>query len=441
MTVSDTITAIATPPGVGGVAVIRVSGPQALALALQITSLKTISANQIKPATIFSYKTKQRLDHGLVAYFAGPHSYTGEDTIEINCHGSRYIAQRIIEECLQAGARLAKPGEFTRRAFLAGKIDLSQAEAVAEMLVAQTDLTAHLALNHLEGDIAKAVRGIRQKLLGFLSAIEASLDYPEEIEEPKFNNELLVIHQEVQQLLKDSATALTAVKGISIALVGKTNVGKSSLFNALAKMNRAIVTDVHGTTRDYLEQEILMQGVRVTIVDTAGIRDSVDQVEQIGIARSKEFLTAADLVVCLLDASTGITDEDKKILETIKAKKNVLYVLNKIDVAPKAAYPNAILVSASNGNGLVALEQAILQKMEIQQLDVNKTVYITSWRQREALVRAEQKLAKILSTKIDFIDMIAVELKDIIIACGEITGESVSEEIINHIFDHFCVGK
>lgn len=438
-----TIAAIATPPGTGGVAIIRISGPKALAIAKQLTKKSSFKPNSIVPTGIYTTLGTE-VDHGVVSYFKAPRSYTGEDVIELNCHGSYFLAQQLLEECLKAGASLAGPGEFTKRAFLAGKIDLTQVEAVAEMISAKSATSAQLALKHLEGDVSQAIRQIRTELVQALAEIEACLDYPDELEEPpraKLSQQLTHYKKTIDQLILDAHTGQILREGIRIALIGKTNVGKSSLFNRLAKASKAIVTDVHGTTRDYLEANIIIKDVAATLVDTAGIRDPQDTVEKLGIERSKEFLHAADLILFILDATTGLTSEDKQIIAQLP-KEKTLWLANKSDTG-KNIPAAALGISAKTGEGLAALEKAILKKMDLAKLDMSAHVYISSLRQKEQLLRIQDIFVRALGSikNAGYIDLLAVELKEAIVALGEITGDQVSDEIISHIFSNFCVGK
>lgn len=442
----DTIAAIATPPGTGGVGIIRISGHNAFKI-IQILTNRTAPwpPYSLTPATIYDTVKKEPLDQVIIGSYHAPHSYTGENTIEINCHGSYFLTNKLLTECLQAGARLAKPGEFTRRAFLNGKLDLTQVEAVAEMIGAKSDLSAQLALKHLKGSISRQIAAIRQTFMQLYAEIEASVDFPEEMQEPqkeKIKHLLKTNQQEIALLLRNSAQGLMIKEGLKIVLVGQTNAGKSSIFNALLKEEKAIVTEIHGTTRDAIEAEVDLHGIRATLIDTAGIRESQDKIETLGIQKSQEFLKTADLVLYIVDASKGLTAEDQAISEQVK-EKPLIFVLNKIDLAPDVKLKDAVNVSAQQEKGLDKLKTVILKLMDLYQLDISKQTYISSLRQQEILIRVNNAIAEALNLLDEQVplDILTIDLKKIIVELGEITGDEVSEETIDYIFKNFCVGK
>ena len=351
---ADTIAAIATPPGPGGVAVVRVSGALTKDIVRRLTSLPTFDPNTIRPCRFYSADRSAVLERGLLAAFLAPHSYTGEDSAEFHCHGSYYLARQILEQILQSGARLAQPGEFTKRAFLAGKLELTQVEAVADMLNAGSALQLRLAMRHLEGDVAKAIKSLRREILQTLAGLEAALDYPEELSGPTTGQilELLAaVRTKIDRLLTDSSAGLRIKAGVSIVLAGKTNAGKSSLFNALLRQDRAIVADLPGTTRDALEAAASFGGLQVNLIDTAGLRESTDRLEQLGMERSREQLRSADLILFVLDGATGYTEADRQTLELFQGLP-YLTILNKADL-PHEDYPGALEISAKDGLGLV----------------------------------------------------------------------------------------
>ena len=445
MLANDTIAAIATPPGTGGVAIIRISGSQAQSIAAQITSLKNFPPRILQTCTIFTADKNQKLDTGMAVFFAAPNSYTGEDVLELHCHGSHFLCQKILEEILKLGARLAAPGEFTKRAFLAGKLDLTQAESVADMLNAGSELQLRLAQKHLEGDVAVEIKTLRQTVLLLLAELEAALDYPEEIDDPQTQKICALLsgaQTKITKLLEDSGRGLLIKSGARIVLAGCTNAGKSSLFNALLLHDHAIVTDIAGTTRDALEAEANLGGLRVTLIDTAGLRDTADKIEALGVERSHAQIASADLILFVLDAAAGFTAEDQKILGLLSDKK-FLPVINKNDLINDFNYPSAVKVSAKTGQGLPELTKRILELLDLQNIDINKNVYISSLRQKEKLISAEKIIIKTLSAlkTLDYLDVLAVCLKELVVVLGEITGEEVSAEIIEKIFASFCVGK
>ena len=348
-------------------------------------------------------------------------------------------------EVLKAGARLAEAGEFTKRAFLAGKLDLTQVEAVADTISAGSDLSLRLALRHLEGDVRQKIRQIRGEFLQILSELEAALDYPEEISDPPLEKIRLLLQNTQKtfaQLLADSDKGLLLKSGAVIVLAGKPNTGKSSLFNALLKHNKAIVTETPGTTRDALEAEAQIGGLRVTLIDTAGLRETQDAVEKLGVERSRAHLQTADLTLAVFDAASGVTAEDQAFLTELQDRPQ-LRVANKSDLSEKVNIPGALLVSAKTGQNLDLLAAKILEKLDLRRVDFSQNIYISSLRQKDQLIRAEKILWKALTAleAAAYLDVLAPYLKEIITALGEITGDAVSAEIIEQIFANFCVGK
>ncbi|MDR2428858.1 MAG: tRNA uridine-5-carboxymethylaminomethyl(34) synthesis GTPase MnmE [Candidatus Margulisbacteria bacterium] len=442
---NNTIAAIATPPGTGGVAIVRISGPDAFTVAAKISSVKNFDKNTIKPGVLFELNTKNVIDKVLLSVFKAPNSYTGEDVVEINCHGSYYLTQKLLTEVLKAGARLAEAGEFTKRAFLAGKLDLTQVEAVADTISAGSEMSLSLALRHLDGDVRQKIRQIRAEFLQILSEIEAALDYPEEIPDPPLKKIRLLLQNTQKtfaQLLADSDKGLLIKSGAVIVLAGKPNTGKSSLFNALLKHNKAIVTETPGTTRDALEAEAQIGGLRVTLVDTAGLRETQDAVEKLGVERSRAHLQTADLTLAVFDAASAVTSEDQELLAELQDRPH-LRVANKIDLPAKIEFPDSVSVSAKTGQNLDLLAAKILEKLDLRRVDFSKNIYISSLRQKDQLIRAEKILIKALDAleSAAYLDALAPYLKEIVTVLGELTGDAVSGEIIEQIFANFCVGK
>ena len=400
----------------------RISGPDAFAVAAKISNVKNFDKNTIKPCVLFELNTKTIIDKGLLSAFEAPHSYTGEDVVEINCHGSYYLTQKLLNEVLKAGAHLAEAGEFTKRAFLAGKLDLTQVEAVADTISAGCELSLSLALRHLDGDVQQKIRQIRGEFLQILSELEAALDYPEEIPDPPLEKIRLLLQNTQKtftQLLADSAKGLLIKSGAVIVLAGKPNTGKSSLFNALLKYNKAIVTETPGTTRDALEAEAQIGGLRVTLVDTAGLRETQDAVEKLGVELSRAHLQTADLTLAILDAASGITAEDQEFLTELQDRPH-LRVANKNDLSKKANIPDALPVSAKTGQNLDLLAAKILENLDLRRVDFSQNIYISSLRQKDQLIRAEKILGKALAAleAAAYLDVLAPYLKEIITALG-----------------------
>ncbi|MDC0977709.1 tRNA uridine-5-carboxymethylaminomethyl(34) synthesis GTPase MnmE [bacterium] len=441
----NTIAAIATPPGVGGIAIIRISGPTSVQIAKKLTSVKRFNKNSLTTTSLYSFAEHKKIDKVVLSFFKAPHSFTGEDTIEINCHGSLFITNKILTECLAAGARLATPGEFTKRAFLSGKLDLTQVEAISEMIAAKSDCSAQLALKHLEGNVSREITLLQNSLRQFLAEVEASIDFPEEIDEPSFKKiqqQLTLFKKTIETLLANSHKGLLLKNGINVVLAGSTNVGKSTLLNYFAGEQKAIITDIHGTTRDAIETEVSIKGIAVNLIDTAGIRSSQDKIEKIGIAISKEHIKKADLILYLIDATKGLTKKDNLLLRENK-EKNIILVINKIDLNNNLSLKNSVKISVKTGQGIKALENKILSTMDLKNIDFNKHVYISSQRTQAKLATTLKLINDSLVTLKNNqpLDLITIDFQKIIAILGDITGFKASEETISHIFENFCVGK
>ncbi|MCB2300594.1 tRNA uridine-5-carboxymethylaminomethyl(34) synthesis GTPase MnmE [Clostridium tagluense] len=454
----DTIAAIATSIGEGGISIIRVSGDKSI----DIIDSIFVGKNNRKLHDFKSYtmryghiidKNASKLDEVIISYMKGPKSFTAEDTIEVNCHGGVVVTNRILQEIIRAGARMAEPGEFTKRAFLNGRIDLSQAEAVIDIIRAKTELSMKSALMQSEGSISREIKTIRNKLLSVIANIEVTVDYPEEdIEEVTagmVTEDVALVISEIDTLLSTADEGKILREGLSTVIVGKPNVGKSSLLNALLKEKRAIVTDVPGTTRDAIEEYISIEGIPVKIVDTAGIRETEDIVEKIGVQTSKEKIDEADLVILILDWSKKLTHEDEEIIEYIKEKKYIV-LLNKSDLGGKIERSELqslkskyiTNISAKTGEGLSQV------KGHIKDLFFNgeiKTegVFVTNNRHKQSLIRAKENLESSLNALeyTSAIDLASIDIRNAWINLGEITGEALEEDIIHKIFSEFCLGK
>ncbi|OPJ58672.1 tRNA uridine-5-carboxymethylaminomethyl(34) synthesis GTPase MnmE [Clostridium oryzae] len=455
----DTIAAIATGIGEAGISIIRVSGDKALSLVNSIFKGKTNkSLMDMRPYSmrygfIIDKDSEDVIDEVLVSYMKKPKSFTAEDTVEINCHGGSMAAKRILEEVIKRGARLAEPGEFTKRAFLNGRIDLSQAEAVMDIIKSKTDIAMKSAVMQAEGRVSRKIKEIRDKILGILAEIEATVDFPEEglddvvLEQLKSNINKII--DEITYLIKTADEGKIVRDGISTVIVGKPNVGKSSLLNILLSENRAIVTDIPGTTRDIIEEYINLGGIPIKIIDTAGIRETEDVVEKIGVQRSVDKIDEADLVITVLDASRKLEEEDINILDRISGKKNIV-LLNKLDLVKnidvedlkKYGVEKYINISMVTGDGLDRLKEEISKMFFSGKLNYNDTI-ITNTRHKEALIRAKQNCTSSLETLNNNmeIDLASIDLKDALNNLGEITGDSLQEDLLDKIFSEFCIGK
>ena len=453
-----TIAAISTPPGTGGIAVIRISGDQALKIGDRIFrgrgKLSDAASHTIHYGFIVN-EQNEKIDEVLVSVMRAPKTFTTEDTIEINTHGGTMTVQNVLTTVIKAGAVMAEPGEFTKRAFLNGRIDLSQAEAVIDIINSKNELSRKNALSQLEGTLSKEIRAIRQELVHLAARMQVLIDYPdEELED--------VTEQEIEQIvsqcaeragkLLDTADNGKIIKdGIRTAIAGKPNVGKSSLLNSLARADRAIVTDIAGTTRDVIEESVNLNGVPILLTDTAGIRDTDDAVEKIGVERSKKSIQEADLVLVMLDGSELLTDEDRSVLRATHDKKRII-IINKTDlgrpkyteaVRAKANGDPVLEISALTGSGLEELAAEIRQIYNFHAMSGNSGAVITNMRHKQALLAAREALYRAADAIQSGMpaDIASIDMNEAISALGEITGETVSDDIVNEIFHHFCVGK
>ncbi|MBR4110650.1 MAG: tRNA uridine-5-carboxymethylaminomethyl(34) synthesis GTPase MnmE [Clostridia bacterium] len=447
-----TIAAISTPAGLGGIGIVRISGNDALEITKKV--FKPKKNREYKSHTIrYGYiidENNNIVDEVLVSYFKAPNTYTGEDVCEINCHGGSISTKRILELVLKNGAVMAEAGEFTKKAFINGKMDLSQAEAVIDVINSKTEKENKASVNQLQGFLSKKINEIKQNVIDILVDIEANIDYPEyDIEEVKRENIEKTLEKSIEELIKleksfDSGKMLK--EGITTAIVGKPNVGKSSLLNALLKEERAIVTEIPGTTRDTIEEYITIKGVPLKIIDTAGIRETTDRVEEIGVEKSKKILNEAQLVLILLDGTKTLGQEDLELLDLVKTKKYIV-VINKIDVENKIDKTKIegeiVEISAKTLEGLENLEKTIENMFSFNNIEVENEAIITSLRHKQLILLAREELEKTRDAVINGlpIDMLSIEIQNAIQHLGEITGEAVSEDVIKGIFSKFCVGK
>lgn len=447
----DTIAAISTPVGKGGIGVIKISGENAVSIASRIfqPSGQNFKSHRVYHGKIFDTCTNEMLDEILLIYMKAPKSYTGEDTVELQCHGGPYVLRKILSLCLMLGARPAEKGEFTRRAFINGKLDLTQAEAITDLIESKISTSLNLACKQLEGNLSLPIKEMRQNLIEFLAKIEVCIDFPEDVEEiskTEIKTNIENILNKIKELLKTAEAGRIYREGVTISIIGRPNVGKSSLLNKLIHYERAIVTDIPGTTRDTLEEYINLNNIPVKLIDTAGVRDTDNLIEQMGLERTYLSIKESDIVLVVIEADKGLVDEELKLIENLGEKKFII-VANKIDLVkePKTIFIPAHLlyvpISAKFGQHITELENKITEII-LSSIDMTDTVPINTrhqqllYKAREALNRAYETIEKKLP-----IDFISIDIKDSIIALGEIIGDEVTEQVIDNIFENFCVGK
>ena len=437
----DTIAATATPIGTGGVGVIRISGDKSFEIINKIYSKQNLKAGKISHGWIVDGNKK--IDEVIILPFKNPNSYTGEDVIEIHCHGGINVVKNILDLVLKNGARLAERGEFTKRAFLNKKMDLSQAEAVADLIHAKTRDFAKQSAKNLSGVLGEKIKEIKTDIFNVLSKIVAGIDFPDEVPEPEYDyltEEFENVIEKINRILASANSSNIMRQGIKIAIVGKPNVGKSSLFNVLLNIERAIVTDIAGTTRDVLKEN-LDWDIPITLIDTAGIRSNsqIDKVEKIGIEYSKQSADEADLVLFLYDASKGIEAEDKEILDLIKDKKHII-IANKADLTNNRNAEH-LYISTITQEGLKTLKEKI--KSTAYNFSFEDTEFVTNNRQQDCLEKCKESLSLALdeAKKHQLQDLISIDVKSALLYLDEITGEVITDDILNNIFDNFCIGK
>lgn len=462
-----TIAAISTAMSNSGIGIVRMSGPEAFEIADQIYRGKNNKKLSSQKSHTIHYgyivENGETVDEVLVMLMRGPHSYTGEDTVEINCHGGVYVVKRILEILIFHGARPAEPGEFTKRAFLNGRMDLSQAEAVGDLITSQNEYALKSSISQLKGNIKEKITKMREQILYHTAFIETALDDPEHISVDGYGEELLEIMdmliQEIEGLLKTCDNGRIIKEGINTVILGKPNAGKSSLLNVLIGEDRAIVTDIAGTTRDVLEEHINLQGVSLNIMDTAGIRDTEDLVEKIGVDKAKSHADQADLLIYVIDASAPLDENDNEILQLMKGKPAII-LLNKSDLnmvvgkseVQKAYYQSngensenipIIEVSAKHQQGIDLVEQTLKDMFFEGNLAFNDEIYITNVRHKTALRDACDALNRVRESIHGKMpeDFYSIDLMDAYEALGSITGETIGEDLVNEIFSKFCMGK
>ena len=461
---NHTIAAISTAMAESGIGIVRMSGEEAFAIADKIyKNKKGKRLSDQKTHTIhygFIEEEGKVIDEVLVMLMRGPHTFTGEDTVEIDCHGGVYVVKKILEACIRNGARPAQPGEFTKRAFLNGKMDLSQAEAVIDVIQSQNDYALKSSLKQLRGSVKEKISDLRNKIIYHTAFIESALDDPEHISIDGYGNvlkkETKEIIEEIETLLKTANDGRIIREGINTVILGKPNAGKSSLLNVLLGEERAIVTEIAGTTRDILQETINLQGISLNIIDTAGIRNTDDKVEKIGVDKAKDYAKEADLIIYVVDSSNDLDENDYEIMKFIQRKKSIL-LLNKSDLERKVTKEEikkickeynienipVIEISAKEEKGIDRLEEIVKEMFYHGEISFNNEIYITNIRHKTALERAKDSLMKVIESIENDMpeDFYSIDLMDAYETLGSITGERVGEDLVNEIFSKFCMGK
>ncbi len=449
---NDTIAAISTSLGIGAISIVRMSGTDAIKIANKIFSkdLENVKSHTINYG--FIKENGEVIDEVLISVMKAPHTYTTEDIIEINCHGGITTTNKVLEILLKNGARLAEPGEFTKRAFLNGRIDLTKSEAVMDLLESKTETARKLAINSLQGTTAKLVDNFRNKIKQLILSIEVNIDYPEyyDIEVitlDKIKEETTKMKKELENIIKESENSKIIKNGIDTLIIGRPNVGKSSILNKFLDEDKAIVTDVAGTTRDIVEGQVMLDNIILNIIDTAGIRETEDKVEKIGVEKSLSLIEQADLIIVVLNSNEKLTKEDLELLEKTK-NKNTIVVLNKNDLERKIELEklkeyNLVSTNTNNIEGIDNLKDKIKEMFNLEQISTKDYNYLTNVRQISLAKNAYQKLIDVENALKENlpVDMIEIDLRDCFDILGEITGKTYSDEIIDNLFERFCVGK
>ncbi|NEW65427.1 tRNA uridine-5-carboxymethylaminomethyl(34) synthesis GTPase MnmE [Carnobacteriaceae bacterium zg-84] len=455
----DTIAAISTALGEGAIGIVRLSGEKAIDIANTLfkeKDLTKVPSHTIHYGHIQHPTSLQQIDEVMVSVMKAPKTFTKEDVVEINCHGGIVVVNKVLQTVLEQGARLAEPGEFTKRAFLNGRIDLSQAEAVMDLIRAKTDTSMSVALKQVDGHLSSLIRQLRQDILNTLAQVEVNIDYPEydEVEEMTLallKEKSIDVKEKLEYLLQTAQQGKILRDGLQTAIIGRPNVGKSSLLNRLLREDKAIVTDIAGTTRDTIEEYVNVRGVPLKLVDTAGIRDTDDVVEQIGVKRSKKAILDADFIILILNQSEQLSDEDKSLLEMTKGMKRLI-LLNKIDLPsqlymeellPYTDMDNVIPLSVLNNQGIDKLEEKIAEWFFAGQVNDKDATYVSNVRHITLIQQAIEKLKDVLQA-IDLevpVDLIQIDFTRAWELLGEITGDTVQDELLTELFSQFCLGK
>lgn len=448
---NDTIAAISTALGEGAISIIRVSGKDAI----KITNKIFTSDLTKKESHTINYgyikDKKEVIDEVLISIMKAPKTFTTEDIVEINCHGGVTTTKKVLELLLENGCRLAEPGEFTKRAFLNGRIDLTKAEAVSDLINVKSENARKLAIRNLQGKTTNKIKELRTKLIDIISNIEVNMDYPEYLDieivtKQKINKELKTIKEDIDKIIENSKNSKIINNGINVAIIGRPNVGKSSILNILLQEEKAIVTDIPGTTRDIVEGSINLDGNILNLIDTAGIRTSSDVVEQIGVNKSLKQIEEADLIILVLNNNEELTKEDKELLDLTKTKKRII-VINKNDLEPKLKLPkqieNIVYTNTITEEGITNLKTKIKEMFDLGKIDYNDYTYLSNLNSIKTIEKAKKSLndaEKALKNK-ENIDLIEIDLKTAWQLLGEIIGETYSEELLDNLFKNFCVGK
>lgn len=457
LTQYDTIAAIATPIGEGGISIIRVSGENALEIVNKIfrgANLNKVASHTIHYGHIIDYANKDVVDEVLVTVMLAPKTFTRENTVEVSCHGGLLVTQKILQLILDNGARMATPGEFTKRAFINGRIDLTQAESIMDIIEAKTDRARQVAMKQLEGGLLFEIRKLRQELLNTMAHEEVNIDYPEydmdDVTSKEMYDKAQQVIKEIDKLLATAQEGKVVRSGLATAIVGRPNVGKSSLLNYLSKEEKAIVTNIAGTTRDTLEEYVSLKGILLKLIDTAGIRQTDDIVEKIGVERSKRAITESDLVLLLINSSEELTEEDQKLLELTQDKKRIV-ILNKADQVAKITKKDIqkitdspiVTISVLKKQNMTGLEEAIKSLFLQGITDSKSEVMVTNQRQNDLLRKAKQSLIEAIEAINDNmpLDLVQIDLKEAWDSLGEITGDTAPDELITQLFSKFCLGK
>ncbi|WP_082231965.1 tRNA uridine-5-carboxymethylaminomethyl(34) synthesis GTPase MnmE [Halobacillus massiliensis] len=455
----DTITAISTPMGEGAIAIVRLSGPEAVDNAAKLFKGKDLNeadSHTMHYGKLIDPESGEVAEEVMVSVMRAPKTFTREDVVEINCHGGLVSVNRVLELILANGARLAEPGEFTKRAFMNGRIDLSQAEAVMDLIRAKTDRAMNVALKQMDGRLSHLIQNLRQKLLETLAHVEVNIDYPEYDDVEEMSNEMMrektrEVHTEIEKLLETARQGKILREGLGTAIIGRPNVGKSSLMNALVHENKAIVTEIPGTTRDVIEEYVNVRGVPLRLIDTAGIRETEDIVERIGVERSRQVLKEADLILLVLNYGDELTDEDRKLFEAVN-DLNIIVIVNKMDLDPKLDLEEVkrltgdhpvVSTALIREEGIDQLEKAIADTFFEGDLDAGDMTYVSNVRHVQLLKQAKQALEDAqegmeMGVPIDVVQIDVTRTWELL---GEIIGDAVHESLIDQLFAQFCLGK